>query len=376
MVKRKCGTCRFFRDAEIACSGWCTHPERGDLHDLVLVRRAELACRNSWDNDLWEPAQERSRTVPSSHVEPATPSRPAVPDNPTDRVTSIDIARPAAEQQPAPRHPAVAGGQESRRRESPTTVQVEAGTEPRRSGVSSLEPSFARALPGPSRDANRRTTREDGAQSSPEILVTPERRDPQPPAPRFVAVADRGPEPVQRADDTTPLPVDEVNRALEAEAALRAYRSRPTAPVQEPDYALSESTGGAADGPVIHVDGLNREAGAERDTFRPAEAMPAVSASGRSPLDETSWVAGIPRCCDTCREFHRDPSGKQGYCRSPYAFSGRTMVQSDQLACRSSIGVWWLPNDDTWLEKADIAHHTRPTPYLDAILADLRPETR
>lgn len=52
---RKCHNCRFWQDAEVASSGWCTHPERGDLHELVLVRSAELACRDVEDNDLWEP---------------------------------------------------------------------------------------------------------------------------------------------------------------------------------------------------------------------------------------------------------------------------------------------------------------------------------
>lgn len=53
---RKCHNCRFYRDAEVAQSGWCIHPERQAIQDLVLVRKWELACRDLNDDDLWEAA--------------------------------------------------------------------------------------------------------------------------------------------------------------------------------------------------------------------------------------------------------------------------------------------------------------------------------
>ncbi len=375
MVKRKCGTCRYFRDAQIACSGWCTHPERGDLHDLVLVRSEELACRNSWDNDLWEQARQAPAKSPIASQSPPGPARPQVPDNPTDRVTSIDIARPAGASDPSERrspHPAVAGGQESRPRAQIEVSNREArasAARPPGSGVSSLEPSFSRALPGP-RSTGRPAAEVAVNTTESPVIVRADRRDPQPPAPAIVA--DRGPGATLAPEDTSPLPVEEVNRVLERVAKQRpAQRQRTLPDVQAP--AIEHLPGS----PFVHIDGLDREASATRDAFAaPATAPGPASPSGISPLDESAWVAGIPRCCDTCREFRRDPSGKQGYCGSPYAFASRTMVKSDQLACRSSFAVWWLPNDDIWLEKADISHHTRPTPYLDAILDDLRPETR
>ncbi|HBY44815.1 MAG TPA: hypothetical protein DEG70_00970 [Chloroflexi bacterium] len=43
------------------------------------------------------------------------------------------------------------------------------------------------------------------------------------------------------------------------------------------------------------------------------------------------------------------------------------MVESGDLACRSSIGSWWLPNDDVWLDHADTTYHSRPTPLLDEL---------
>jgi hypothetical protein len=55
LIHRKCGTCRFFEEGGIAASGWCRHPDRQDLQHMVLVRKTELACRDGWDHDLWEP---------------------------------------------------------------------------------------------------------------------------------------------------------------------------------------------------------------------------------------------------------------------------------------------------------------------------------
>jgi hypothetical protein len=276
-------------------------------------------------------------------------------------VTSIDIARPVVPQTARPKHPAVAGGQESRSPVLPAGAVADPPatlTSSHRSGVSSLEPSFARALPGPDAKRLRRQPAQGDVRRE-QVVVSPPR--PQPPVPRFMGFADRGPQASEVAEDTTPLPVEEVNLALQGTPSMPRQQPRQPLPPQPSRFVPAE--------PVIHIDGLEREAVGPQAAFQQEAPL------GLSPLDETTWVAGIPRCCDTCREFHRDASGKHGYCRSPYAFGGRTMVQSDQLACRSSIGVWWLPSDDTWLERADIAHHTRPTPYLDAILDELRPDS-
>src|SRR5438045_9644141 len=75
MMKRKCGTCRFFNDRGIAGSGWCQDPARRELRDMVLVRKSELACRNGWDQDLWEPGAESDMPVD-------LPSAPHIPDLP------------------------------------------------------------------------------------------------------------------------------------------------------------------------------------------------------------------------------------------------------------------------------------------------------
>jgi hypothetical protein len=89
------------------------------------------------------------------------------------------------------------------------------------------------------------------------------------------------------------------------------------------------------------------------------------------PVDNSERLRAVRRCCGTCRDFRRDDDGERGWCENPHAFAQRRMVQSSELACRSSIGVWWLPHDELWLERADITHHGRPTPLMDVLGREL-----
>ncbi|MEZ4520949.1 MAG: hypothetical protein R3A46_04785 [Thermomicrobiales bacterium] len=343
------------------------------MHDLVLVRRAELACRNSWDQDLWEPSPVQRKTSGAPEVDRNRVPRPATLDNPTDRVTSIDIARPSEpslREAAKPRHPAVAGGQGS-----PVRVPLDedepssASETAENGGVSSLEPSFQRALfTRPNAVQNR--IREGGSGGTRVVVADSPRKPDNPPVPPKLRTSPKPGHSAVTINDTSPLPVNAVNEALQDHSR----------PIVEPTTSRSRHQGAATpsstDEPVVHIDGLQVEARAAVEAFAPPDREDVEARKGVSPLDQAPWVAAIPRCCDTCREFQRDPDGRTGYCGSPYAMGKRTMVKSDQLACRSSIGVWWLPSDDTWLDRADISHHTRPTPYLDAVLDDLRPESR
>src|SRR5829696_112342 len=78
--RRKCGNCRFFQEAEFAGSGWCLNPLRRESSDAkVMVRRGELACRNGWDEDLFEPKRADGGVIPLMlhpvrREPPATPS--------------------------------------------------------------------------------------------------------------------------------------------------------------------------------------------------------------------------------------------------------------------------------------------------------------
>jgi hypothetical protein len=61
--KRQCSTCQFFQIAQLSGNGWCTHPKRQVASDVkILVRERELACRNSWGDDLWADGSSHTTT--------------------------------------------------------------------------------------------------------------------------------------------------------------------------------------------------------------------------------------------------------------------------------------------------------------------------
>lgn len=59
-------------------TGWCTHPQRQTSSDVrILVRRAELACRNAWGEDLWESVDAPTVDKPAASApEPASTDAP------------------------------------------------------------------------------------------------------------------------------------------------------------------------------------------------------------------------------------------------------------------------------------------------------------
>lgn len=107
--KRQCSKCLFFQKAQLSGNGWCTHPKRQVASDLkILVRERELACRNSWGDDLWVDAQGAStRPLPADPVPAARPGRFVANLQPDDEVTSV--VDTAARHDPGPGLPAPAG---------------------------------------------------------------------------------------------------------------------------------------------------------------------------------------------------------------------------------------------------------------------------
>lgn len=77
----------------------------------------------------------------------------------------------------------------------------------------------------------------------------------------------------------------------------------------------------------------------------------------------------IPRACQTCRNFRPSESGERGWCTNDFAFTHRQMVNADDLPCQSSIGCWWLPGDESWMPKEDLAFRDLPTPLTDRLIA-------
>jgi hypothetical protein len=87
-------------------------------------------------------------------------------------------------------------------------------------------------------------------------------------------------------------------------------------------------------------------------------------------VDPTITISpDVPRMCRTCRDFRPADSGERGWCTNKWAFSHRRMVDADELPCETSVGCWWLPHDDVWLETADVSAHGQPTPLVDLWLA-------
>jgi hypothetical protein len=85
--------------------------------------------------------------------------------------------------------------------------------------------------------------------------------------------------------------------------------------------------------------------------------------------DDVVIAPDVPRMCRTCRDFRPAASGDRGWCTNRWAFSHRRMVDSDELPCETSVGVWWLPSDEVWLATADLSAHSQPTPLVDLWLA-------
>ena len=69
--KRQCSSCQFFQEAQLSGNGWCTHPKRQVASDLkILVRAKEIACRNTWGDDLWSDAALSGATTPPQSATP------------------------------------------------------------------------------------------------------------------------------------------------------------------------------------------------------------------------------------------------------------------------------------------------------------------
>lgn len=392
-MKRKCGTCKFFEDRGVANSGTCQHIQRRELRDVVLVRQSELACRNSWDQDLWEPASEDvladgDNSVPFSADDTiAAQDRRARWDNDeifrgvedvpilspygeqVDRVTDVQVPVTPRAQSSAPvgrfrqqqvepeddgwmARPSVYDVRKRREEERRREIQTRQETELKAIGQQMESPdaigspadtsavwSAGDASRAFGRPADRRNRANEDAH------VTDSLRD-DIGAPRLrlegsVNVAPPGGDRSPVSQGTEPLPTGEVKAAL--------------------DQGMGHVT---QSGPVVYVDGGT---GRDQLSARPQERHERLpDADTNDPLDRDERVRGLQRCCGTCRDFRQVGDGTRGQCVNPYAFGERRMVQSDQLACRSSLGMWWMPTDEIWLERADTSHHGRPTPLLDA----------
>lgn len=401
-MRRKCGTCEYFRKANMPNMGWCTHPKRAELHNLVLVRSAELACRNPWDDDLWKPAASPQDDPPPADV-PAprdqTPERGVaarasdpIVENPTDRVTDITV-RPDAPATLAPR-----ADRWNRARTARPVIRTETGesldlgpsslTSPDETGADDVVTGTAENRVSHDRQefdrVEQRIAHNDDSEQGAVFVhaVTAPRTPEVRPEPRVSPQADRssipvcGPAPSRTVETndygagaTEPLPIEEIRRIERSLGSIPAvHGAAGPSPVKAPDQTSPNGTPSSQ--PVAHIDNASFEVSMREAHFETTHH----AGRDEEPIDRIAWVASLPRCCGTCRDFRRSADGRTGVCTNPLAFADQrhAVVESDQLACRSSAGVWWVPADDVWLEQVDVSHHTRPTPHLDAALAGLQ----
>lgn len=469
MVKRKCGTCRYFKDGGIAGSGWCNHPARRELHHMVLVRKTEIACRNNWDQDLWEPApglggepDDAGAHIPeppgAAPIQPAAqlvaPPAIVAGDMFTDKLTSITMAAPrtsvpTTDDQstddatgPVDRSEVRAARRRrveqferdrehlQRQRSDDARRLLESAPDAADSGVQRAStpevpvrsaqaqhverrPVTFVEQPRPARPvAPTQVTHQDTRASAPPIATHQGKRVSTPPMPptrppvggnaressiSFGAspssfqsnhrptktdvsrqpVARTAPAPRHIAQDTDELPIAEVRSHIRSEPPRPL--TPPSTPAPLPERANGRALDAQAQDPPIderdpgwmvwagQIDGgrsrdvrVNEPPARQESSHeRLPTAMPA------DPIDGERRSLDVPRCCATCRDFRPMGAGTSGWCANPYAFPNKRMVESSDLACRSSIGSWWLPTDEIWMDRADTTHHSRPTPLLD-----------
>lgn len=403
MTQRKCGTCRHFEAGGIAASGWCRHPDRQDLQHMVLVRKSELACRNGWDEDLWEPRETADRmsgaTVRTMHQDQlAATTRDRKQD--TDRVTTVGIAgvgRPImAAQSSSSNSPERATRTVDARNQSNQQYAAEQ-SDARRERQRAIAEESERAHQQAMNELRSRQESEMRPRSAhePEYPVqgqvsSPSSNRVSPAAPRMSPLRQDGPD--IDAPPRTPAP----------------GRSWPGSPISQPERTgrepgLRTKNGFGSHSPSFgssdyreprrpreqtapglesqHISETNPHRSGSTEQFQlatdvsraqldsehlpqPVQADELIESPPNVPVAHGS-ISQIPRCCATCRDFRPSEGGERGWCNNNYAFDHRQMVHKDDIACSSSIGDWWTPNDDWWLQRADISHHGRPTPRVD-----------
>jgi len=109
-----------------------------------------------------------------------------------------------------------------------------------------------------------------------------------------------------------------------------------------------------------------------RDAFDSSFDIRDAIEDGDDAFDRQFEVASrVPKSCSTCRSFQASDNGERGWCQNGYSKTYRQMVNSDDLACRSSIGDWWLAADTSWIPPTDVIQPE--TPRTDRLVARSSP---
>jgi hypothetical protein len=366
LIQRKCGTCKYFEEGGIAASGWCRHPERQALEHMVLVRKTELACRDGWDDDLWEPKDDRAGSGRSRRNQPAKQRLPAQPADVRD--SSLPEA---ARQTRSTASGGPSGSAESSSSEPHDRSEVGVpGNWPGQDEGSRVDAALS-AWSSALRKETRREEPEDELKAETVSLRTDLRNSGWRRDLEFGATSG-----VQQTPEQTPDPAREVvdengrNRLEELprvsagsepsdQMNARVVQSGQTEPIEftEPEAAPAGS-GRLESGADVSANGFDQSgASIEADD---------------AELPLVAMVAQANACCRNCRDYIPKDGGWRGWCSNPYAFEKRRLVDGDSIACQSTLGTWWSPSDDWWLERADIAHHSAPTPLVDNLIREIR----
>ena len=134
-------------------------------------------------------------------------------------------------------------------------------------------------------------------------------------------------------------------------------------PEQEPDIPSTSTPSGA------YSVSRSREEEYPRVAAAPGFDLRSIVARQHDLLDMRVKLAPeVPRICRTCRSFRPSENEERGWCTSEYAFNHRRMVNAGDRPCESTIGCWWLPNDEVWLPDDALKAFEEPTPLMDSIL--------
>jgi hypothetical protein len=386
VAKQKCGTCRYYQEAGLAGSGWCHHPQRNASGGhLLMVRRNELACRDGWSRNLWEPATggPPEAGVPFDPSSPSGPLPPASADslraalhdsdsgatNPGEDVLLSEariVSEPEQPWEPPSRaHPA--GGFDPRtaifraREAYRDRVRAKAAEARQAGGAEAIvthRPPESEPVsePGPERN-DRMGPDVDSARQEPERHAGP-----------MVAPAER---------DLTRLPG--------ATRPVRASVASVDGDRIAPERALWSDDASGWEQDTRGTEWADPDFEASMDEALAAELLSAPPASAeetpqraRQADDLPSWYrTDLPRICRACRDYRPSGEGQRGWCANAWAFTHRRLVQGDDVApCHSAIGDWWVPVDDVWLVAADVSAHGRATPLLDRFVPEERAKRR
>jgi hypothetical protein len=353
---------------------------------MVLVRKTELACRQGWDQDLWEPRESAARSTGTAtsgggaRRRPPARDRLSVPSGTStsdeagaDHVVDMGIA---------------AGLSDSARSES-----TREGDD---SPLNLPKPDLPTDTPSVSNGdyqslwSSRPMNKDQGEDRLQDETVVP----------RFGTRREEWDEPSlpPAKPSVFPIPVDvdvqPVNGSdQQDEREKQGGRPRPegaevhgerlerrepviSAQAPLPDVSRSSVT---QSGRTEQYDVPLKRPGNEPipdpdagvEAVATAEAEP-DSDPGDSPAIQLPMLKNQKPSCRNCRDFLPSKEGVGGWCSNPFAFEQRRRVHGDQIECQSSFGSWWSPSDDWWMERADIAHHSAPTPLFDNLIRQLR----